>query len=99
MIHELKTDPKYFEAIRKGEKTFEVRENDRCFVVGDYLALNEFDRSDGVYTGRSMILKVTFMLDDKKYCIKDYAILGIKPCVILNADWQGGNIVTVYDSK
>ena len=41
MIHELKTLPEYFEAVRKGDKTFELREDDRNFKVGDYLALNE----------------------------------------------------------
>ena len=50
MIHQLKILPKFFEKVISGEKTFEVRENDRNFKVGDYLALNEF--ANGDYTGR-----------------------------------------------
>lgn len=41
MIHQLKCEAKYFEEICSGQKTFEVRKNDRNFHVGDYLALNE----------------------------------------------------------
>lgn len=41
MIHQLKIDSQYFSKIIKGEKTFEVRKNDRDFHVGDYLGLNE----------------------------------------------------------
>lgn len=41
-VHELKTWPDFFTAVRKGIKTFEVRENDRDFKVGDALVLCEF---------------------------------------------------------
>jgi hypothetical protein len=41
--HELKTWPEYFEALREGKKTFEIRENDRGFETGDILILKEFD--------------------------------------------------------
>lgn len=41
MIHQLKCEAKYFEDVCSGNKTFEVRKNDRGFHVGDYLALNE----------------------------------------------------------
>ena len=41
MIHQLKIESQFFEEIVKGEKTFEVRENDRDFQKGDYLGLNE----------------------------------------------------------
>lgn len=42
MIHELKTWPGFFSALKKGEKTFELRRNDRDFVKGDTLVLKEF---------------------------------------------------------
>ena len=35
MTHVLKLADKYWEAVRSGEKTFEVRYNDRGFEVGD----------------------------------------------------------------
>lgn len=42
MIHELKTWPEFFDAIDRGEKTFEVRRDDRGFQVGDTLALQRW---------------------------------------------------------
>ena len=77
MIHSLKTEPKYFEAVLSGKKTFELRKNDRDFRVGDYLALNEWD---GHYPGASLMAKVTWMMNpnDIMTCQGNYAILSIE---------------------
>ncbi len=37
--HVLKTWPQYFDAVKRGDKTFEVRRNDRGFQKGDVLVL------------------------------------------------------------
>ena len=37
MIHKLKLKEPYIEPVLSGEKTFEVRENDRGFNKGDYI--------------------------------------------------------------
>lgn len=42
--HVLKTAPPYFEAVLTGDKTFEVRRDDRGFQRGDTLRLREYDR-------------------------------------------------------
>lgn len=85
MIHALKTLPEYFEAVRKGDKTFELREDDRNFKVGDYLALNEWDGEK--YTGRSQLVKVTYILNpnDIMACVGGFVILGLNYFTI-NAD-------------
>lgn len=49
MKHELKTDPFVFEAVYEGEKTYEIRFNDRGFALGDKLVLKET-----VYSGDEM---------------------------------------------
>lgn len=49
-VHELKTLPPYFEDVLSGRKTFELRQDDRLWCVGDTLRLREFDGKD--YTGR-----------------------------------------------
>lgn len=78
MIHALKTEPQYFEAIIDGSKTFEVRKNDRDFRVGDCLALNELDDTRKGYSGRSALLEITYILDDERFCKPEYVIIGFK---------------------
>jgi hypothetical protein len=66
-IHELKTWPEFYERIISGEKTFEVRKDDRGFRVGDVLRLREWrrlsiDPTYGSYTGRETLRPVTYVL-------------------------------------
>lgn len=68
MKHELKTWPEFFQPVKRGEKTFEIRENDRDFQVGDELWLREYvpppasDPDDpGIYTGDHVTKRVTYM--------------------------------------
>ena len=42
MVHDLKILPQYFQSVSSGEKTFEIRFNDRQFSVGDTLILKEY---------------------------------------------------------
>ena len=49
MKHELKTDPDVFDAVVAGNKTFEIRFNDRNFQVEDQLVLRKTK-----YTGEEM---------------------------------------------
>lgn len=78
MIHSLKTEAKYFEDVISDNKPFEVRENDRDFMVGDFLALNELkeDAMNG-YTGRCCLAKITYVLTDKRLSRKDMLYLGL----------------------
>lgn len=94
MIHQLKQKSYYFEYVISGEKTFEVRVNDRGFGPGDYLALNEID-SEGNYTGRSCIVYVDYILYDLPGLLpKNVVVMSIKPCKVFqtqtsNIDWGG----------
>lgn len=40
--HRLKTLPDYYEAVKRGDKTFEVRRDDRGFQKGDVLVLEKY---------------------------------------------------------
>ena len=80
MIHELKICPEYFKAVISGEKTFEIRKNDRPFNKGDLLALNEFDGQ--YYTGNSCLVFIDYILDDSDFCKKDMVVMAIKPCSV-----------------
>ena len=82
MIHELKLSTNYFPDVISGKKTFEVRKSDRCFKVGDLLALNEYDTKAECYTGNSCLVYVDYILDDKNYCKEGYVVMSIKPCAV-----------------
>lgn len=86
MIHQLKCETQYFEALTSGLKPFEIRKNDRDFRVGDFLALNEiiFDRIDGeiVCTGRCCLVKVMYILDHPRYLPPGYIAMSTRPCDI-----------------
>ena len=60
--HDLKSWPEYFQPLFDGIKTFEIRKNDRRFGVGDVLRIREWDDMKGVYTGREVKRKVTYIL-------------------------------------
>lgn len=84
MIHRLKLDVRWFESVVRGDKTFEIRKNDRGFKVGDCLILKEVETdSDGStsYTGNEIVAKITSILtaDDFPAGLKEgYVILSIR---------------------
>lgn len=80
MIHELKIATEYFEAVISGEKTFEIRKHDRLFHKGDLLALNEYEGN--LYSGRSCLVYIDYILTDSDYVMKDYVTMSIKPCIV-----------------
>lgn len=44
MIHDLKCWPEFFQDVKDGTKTFELRKNDRNYQVRDILHLREWDK-------------------------------------------------------
>lgn len=79
MKHKLKTWPHYFEAVVSGEKTFEVRKDDREFKVGDVLELNEWDPKDQKFTGRLVERVVTYKLraNERFGVMEGFCVLGL----------------------
>jgi len=63
MKHELKTWPKFFQALWCGDKTFEVRKNDRGFKERDEIVLQEYDPETEEYTGREIEGFITYLTD------------------------------------
>lgn len=60
--HDLKTWPEFFDQIVVGEKTFELRKDDRPFAVGDELLLREYDPATKQYSGREVFRRITHIL-------------------------------------
>ena len=63
LTHELKTWPDYYDAIARGLKTFEIRQNDRGYKVGDVLFLREWNPHTRTYTGRNCRRRITYLTD------------------------------------
>lgn len=77
--HELKIHPQPFMAIMSGEKTYEIRKNDRAYQVGDTLHLNEWEPTSKTYTGRSVVAKVTHMTQGGNWGLPDdMCVLAVK---------------------
>lgn len=76
--HHLKQAQEVFGPSLDGIKSFEIRKNDRDYQVGDVLILNEWNGTN--YTGRSVAVKVTYILADDSYGMKDWhIIMAVKP--------------------
>lgn len=76
-FHRLKTWPEYFEKVASGEKTFEIRKNERDFVVGDILVLEEFNPDLLLYTGRVIKKEVTYILSDPTFVKEGFIIMAM----------------------
>ena len=79
MNHILKTHPEPFQAVFDGLKTFEFRYNDRNFQVGDFLDLKEYNPITKEFSGRSIQVKITYILAEGYNIPEGYAILSIIP--------------------
>ena len=75
-VHELKIAPEYFEKVLSKEKTFECRYNDRNYQIGDILNLNEYQNQK--YTGRSISVEITYILENFEGLKENFVILSIK---------------------
>lgn len=79
MLHALKTEQEFFALVSKTSKTFDVRKNDRPFQVNDDICLQEWDKEKKTYTGSEWHGKISYILNDERFCKKGYVVLAIKP--------------------
>lgn len=77
MTHLLKIAPQFFIAVLERRKTFEVRINDRNYMVGDIVELMEYDEN-ACYTGRVWRGRITYILNDERYVRSGYVIFSIE---------------------
>lgn len=91
--HHLKTLPVYFDAVRRGDKTFEIRKNDRDFQTGDTLVLEEFKggpphaprgpgqppltREELGYTGNTLEIRVSYVLQGFPGIETGHVVMGL----------------------
>ena len=83
-VHQIRLAKIYFDDVANGIKTFELRKNDRGYKVGDILEMMEF--ADGKNTGRTVKVKVTYMLEDYTGIEDGYCIMGTKVMSVAGID-------------
>lgn len=77
-VHDLKVWPESFGAIVRGEKTCEVRLDDRNYSAGDILRLREYDPVTNTYSGRETARRVTHVLRGGCFGIApEYVVLSL----------------------
>jgi len=89
MTHQLKTWPQYWDAVASGDKTFEVRRDDRGFQKGDILELQRCKKSlisgyeleyRGMTSTPSHVLRkrITYVLTGGQFGIEPgFVVLGL----------------------
>ena len=73
--HKLRLAKMFFEDVRLGRKSFELRKNDRDYQIGDILELREMD--NGEPTGRVIEKEITYILEGFAGLKEDYCILAL----------------------
>ena len=73
--HYLKCETEYYQAVKRGDKKFEIRFNDRNFKKYDMVFLKE--TVNGIETGRTLgNLEIKYILYGPAYgLLEDYCIL------------------------
>jgi hypothetical protein len=80
--HVLKSWPAFFQPISTGQRTHELRRNDRGFATGDTLELHEYDPTNQEFTGAKLSAKVTSMTDASQPCAVSDQALGPDFCIM-----------------
>lgn len=103
-VHLLKCWPESFRAVVAGTKTYEVRKDDRGYMVGDYLRLDEWEPGGVAWhssidgwlsgnkaslTGEHQWVRVTYKTPGGSWGLPtDLCILGFEKC---DAPSRGGS--------
>ncbi len=74
-VHDVKLGTTFFDDVKTGRKTFELRKNDLGYKEGDTIVLHEY--KDGTTTGRTITKKIVYMLEDFTGLEDGYCILGL----------------------
>lgn len=80
--HVAKSWPHFFQAIKAGMKTHDLRMNDRDYAVGDTMMLQEYEPFGLGYTGNEVLVEITFMTSNDTPCAISSAVLNRSACVL-----------------
>ncbi len=81
-VHHVKSWPQYFASIKEGQRTHDLRRNDREFQVGDLMILAEFDPQAQKYTGETCEVEITSMTSTSQPCAVSSEALDPAFCIL-----------------
>ena len=83
--HIIKLNKLYCDDVLNGNKTFEVRKNDRDYQVEDEIKFIPWDNGKEFdHPLKEKSFEITYILDNKEYCKDDYVIFSFR----LIAEWK-----------
>jgi Uncharacterized conserved protein len=89
ILHSLKIRDEFYQQVRRGSKTFEVRKNDRGFKAGDLVTFNVLSKAMNAtgdvntYTDGE-VYQITYVLTHDQFpdgIAEGYCVFGIKRMV------------------
>ena len=80
-VHYIKCWPEFYKPVRKGEKTFELRKNDRGYEKGDVLVIQEWDQGGNGYTGNECVRVVSSIVKEGFGLEKGHCCMGMKKSI------------------
>ena len=93
-VHKIKIKKKYYDAVLSGEKTFEIRKNDRDYQVGDIIHFVPIaDDCNMIIPHNPNEYKITYVFHGGEYGLeKGYCVFGIAPTIeavpVVHAEWH-----------
>lgn len=86
--HKLKIQKQYWDKVRNGLKTFEIRKNDRNYQVGDLIHFIPIsDNSNMIIPHNQNTYIITYVFNGGEYGLSsDYCIFGIREIIQFNDD-------------
>ena len=79
-IHNLKVLSEYFHPLCDGRKTFEIRNNDRGFKVGDVLSMHLWSAKAGYLKAIAPVMRmVTYITDYEQR--PEFVVLALSSCL------------------
>jgi len=84
-VHDLKIWPEQYQKVVNGHLSFQYRENDRNYQMGDVLILNEWNPKKNEFTGRKMCARVKYVFDEMNHgdvpviIMPGYCVMSIDP--------------------
>lgn len=80
MTHKIKIDKAYADAVLSGEKTFEVRNNDRGYQKGDLISFKVMDGAlrDTTHELNNMTFEITYVLGSFVGLAPNYVAFAIR---------------------